>query len=305
MNTYHSAWGARSRFDVKCSLVVIIGIGDYGGEMPELIGIEKDYNNIIYTFYKQFGYSVVLWDKNNNLCYWNKNGQKQKTKKYKIKWTDEEIYKFIDQVVEIVSTGKHDSLLFFISSHGDSEGVILDSQCDEISLLSIFSNFFGNKCVKMLNKPKIFIIDSCRGSMKSRVKKQLTPRQRKTSTLRVVAPIHAYDDTEITRGFSKKKSSVNQRRTTLKQLFHAQANCRFIYANPEGYAALDGGSKGGYLIRATKCVFLKKEIEKQSLDNIVNQIRMKTRKMVGKGTMENVQDVNQMNFDVYFTKCTH
>ena len=95
----------------------------------------------------------------------------------------------------------------------------------------------------------------------------------------------------------------NAGETTLRNLFHAQANCRFIYANPDGYAAVDGGKNGGYLIQATKQIFGKKSvIENQSLDNIVNQIRLKTRELVGKGIMQNVEDVNLMNFDVYFKK---
>ena len=61
--------------------------------------------------------------------------------------------------------------------------------------------------------------------------------------------------------------------STLKNLFHTQANCRFIYANPEGYAAVDGGKNGGYLTQATKHVFMKKNsIENENLDSIVNQI---------------------------------
>ena len=91
--------------------------------------------------------------------------------------------------------------------------------------------------------------------------------------------------------------------TSLKDLYHNEANCRFIYANPDGYAAIDGGASGGYLIQATKYVFNKiDDIKKKNLDSIVNQIRLKTRQLVGKGSMENVQDVNHMNFDVYFRK---
>ena len=48
----------------------------------------------------------------------------------------------------------------------------------------------------------------------------------------------------------------------------------------------------------------KNVIEYENLDSIVNQIRLKTRELVGKGVMQNVQDVNQMNFDIYFKKCT-
>ena len=84
-------------------------------------------------------------------------------------------------------------------------------------------------------------------------------------------------------------------------LFHNEANCRFIYANPDGYAAVDGGKNGGYLIQATTKVFNNYDYKK-NLDNVVNQIRLKTREIVGTGPMHNVQDVNHMNFHVYFKK---
>ena len=108
----------------------------------------------------------------------------------------------------------------------------------------------------------------------------------------------------LTRPRCMSSMSFAPRPTTLRALFHTEANCRFIYANPDGYAAVDGGSKGGYLIQAIKHVFMKKnEIENQSLDNIINQIRLKTRQLVGTGVMQNVEDVNHMNFNVYFKKC--
>ena len=88
-------------------------------------------------------------------------------------------------------------------------------------------------------------------------------------------------------------------------LYHNEANTRFLFANPDGYAAIDGGIKGGYLIQATKHVFCKlDQIYQKNLDNIVNQIRLETRKLVGSGTMQNVEDVNRINFNVLFQKGT-
>ena len=507
--------------------------------MQDLDGITKDYKNLIHVFYKHFGYTVAFYDNENKLQYCNKNPantvsifkkqtdsgegknirirqKKLNTSKFKLKWTDDDVYDFIDEIIHIISFGKHDSLLFFISSHGDSDGVILSSDCDEISLLSIFAQFFGDKCAIMLNKPKVFFVDACRGCMQSRVKIPSIPKTAKSvpnlfgnnenkyddnaDNINIHEPaspppmVHKSKTMDIREGASKplslndndndhnvaptlsiprtrapteheqqpkaprtgqqmqteidnneiatrgrtgdatgaekepqtpsqkateaqrqatvagtgdgqiglenmeqtqeqvcnapagtvivttqsveyfaeiaaniatmdpvnkdvnnniKEEKVNQddnnesknenillapraselndtnrslsstaglvhlnvdvgmnfdhdpRRSTLANVFHTQANCRFIYANPEGYAAVDGGSKGGYLIQAIKHVFMKKNaIEKENLDSIINQIRFKTRELVGKGVMQNVEDVNHMNFDVYFKKCT-
>ena len=159
--------------------------------MQDLDGIIQDYKNLVLVFYKHFGYSIAFHDNENKLHYCNKKAQnnnnnnsnnsnnnskvdikqtKLSTSKFQLKWTEDDVCDFVDEITEIISTGEHDSLLFFISSHGDSDGVILSSDCDEISLFSIFAQFFGDKCGVMLDRPKIFFVDACRGSMRSRVK---------------------------------------------------------------------------------------------------------------------------------------
>ena len=170
---------------IKNALVVILGIGDYDGNMANLIGIPKDYKNLIATFYKVFGYSVLFLDENNELHYCNKKPNhnyditkqtKLKSDKFKIKWGSEEIDDFVDKSRQILTNTNdkgqliHDSLLFFISCHGDMDNVILDSDCEPVSLPSMFNQFCGEKCPQMLDKPKVFFGDTCRGSMKSRIK---------------------------------------------------------------------------------------------------------------------------------------
>ena len=66
--------------------------------------------------------------------------------------------------------------------------------------------------------------------------------------------------------------------TASKELYPIEANCGFINANPDRYAVVDGGTKGGYLIQSVKHVFnIKNDIVNENLDSIVNQIRSKTR----------------------------
>ena len=313
----------------------MIGIGKYSG-MDDLIGVSKDYDNIFHTFYKQFGYSIILKDEDNNLLYCNKNNDKisKLTKRnYKLHWKYDEIEDFVDGVARVASdsTNEHDGLLFFISSHGESDSVILDSECEEISLIQIFYPFFGEKSPYLLDKPKIFVVDACRGSM--RAKPIQSP---KTDKSKAEAKME-HDDGEKNGDpdFGKSNKSVNSHdndsndekmqdsqnkdfvfrgnvndgddnnnKNNIKlgnQYYHSQANTRFIYSNPDGYAAVDAGSKGGYLIQSTKKIFCNQPaIYDCSLDNIVNQIRAKTRDLVGNGVMQNVQDVNHMNFDVFF-----
>ena len=349
---------------IRDALVVILGIGKYDG-MEDLIGVEKDYKNILHTFYNQFSYSVVFMDDNDKFHYCNlapkyKNPHEKKLKSkpsFKIEWTEDEIDDFLNSIQKIVNKNRHDSILFFISSHGDQDGVILDSDCTEVQLIEIFNTFFGEGAPFLLDKPKLFFIDACRGSMKSRI--DLKDDEHKTKgrhgnkdkdkniTFRGKEQTDKKENKEIKEKNEKKESdnndndndndnkdsdnnsgnpnlndnnsnskSVNGKNNKgkrnrakskfehdLSALYHNEANCRFIYANPDGYAAVDAGKNGGYLIQSVKHVFCRKEsVMQHNLDDIVNQIRSKTRQLVGTAAMENVQDVNHMNFIVYFDK---
>ena len=371
----------------------ILGIGDYKGSMNDLEGVSTDYENIINTFYKKFGYSIVFLNEKNKLLYCNKKPNKKlnQTKfnnndKFKLRWDEDDIFNFVKEIANILSQEKHDSLLFFISSHGDSDSVLFDSNGEDIPLLFILDAFFGIKLPFMLDKPKIFFLDMCRGPMKSRVKIQTntcTPTPAKLTSRRAVkaeSPVSPVSDVsspslaipasvqdsnnQQTRGntytqnislrsglnkmreaqnfddkyndkknddnidINDRKDNTNEQqgghnnvfsdarhsrqatsRTSLKDLYHKRANCRYIYANIDGYAAADGGRKGGYLIQSVECVFsklIKKHgIVNKNLDSIVNHIRLKTRELVGTAIMQNVEDVNDMNFDVYFAKQSH
>ena len=80
-------------------------------------------------------------------------------------------------------------------------------------------------------------------------------------------------------------------------------NWRTIYANPEGYAAFDGGSrKGGYLIRGLCNTLLSKQDTFNSsndFDNIINEVRFKVNKKAHNGmNTQIVEDVNQLNFSI-------
>ena len=157
---------------VQNPLVVILGIGEYDG-MADLVGVEKDYKNLVHAFYSQFGYSVVFMTNSNKLLYANRKPRSKNEKKllkkdeisYKLNWTYDEVEEFTEEIVKIISDhnkNHHDGLIFLISSHGDQEGVILDSTCEEMQLIGIFDSFFGQNMPHMLDKPKMFFIDACR-----------------------------------------------------------------------------------------------------------------------------------------------
>ena len=136
------------------------------------------------------------------------------------------------------------------------------------------------------------------------------------SSLSLLPSISPTDTTTSTRT-SENENDINnkinngERESTLKdtillrKLYHNDSNCGFIHTNPDGCACADTGDKGGFLIQATKQVFCNQSlIYGKTLDNILNEIRFKTKSLVGHGhnnaTMENVEDLNEMKFDIVF-----
>ena len=86
-------------------------------------------------------------------------------------------------------------------------------------------------------------------------------------------------------------------------MYHAQSNFMIIYANPESYAALDAGLKGGYLIRAVKNVFSSLEISLNStLDVLAVKIRKQASDAAGKAIAQVAENVSTMTYHVKFLK---
>ena len=150
-------------------LVAILGIGNYNGMMPELIGIPKDYQNVAYCMNWKHGYSFVYQTKDNELKFHESRVDRATLlnieENCKLKWDLDEINAFVENVRNLVvnRTNYFDSLIFFVSSHGNSTNEIYDSDCEEIRLTWLFEMFNNQNLRSLANQPKIFVIDACRG----------------------------------------------------------------------------------------------------------------------------------------------
>ena len=362
-----NAFQADVTYCIRDPLVAIIGVGDYENDvMPPLVGVNMDYLNSIYTFHYKLGYSVLFQNKlANSVEYITKNGNaeidfnkcKEQVKTY---WLDDEIEQFFDNVKLYTLTHHHDAVIFLISAHGDSEGVILDCQGEEVSLGVLFSSFQGQECTYLIDKPKIAFVDACRGSMRSKpyyVPQKQEKQEKETNgnpaKSKMISQADKWTSDMSSSGFSNDAPSIiiepNQttsggsggglggggviaadayasgpgglgspgspgspgsdsdsiNKSSIEPEdahYHTNANFRYVYGNPEGYAVADGGSKGGYLIRSIKRVFSNVDVltNSQTLDTIVHQIRKQTKKLVGKGSVQCVEDVNTMTYEVVF-----
>ena len=190
-----SSLGAVYRLDDP--LVVIIGVSIYDG-LPKLEGVVKDYENVIKTFVKQWKYNVLYKLDDNQDIYSSDISELNELDNYKLKWDMNEIEGFAELARKYVVKNKHNGLIFVISSHGDAQRIMYDSNCDEYDLDSIFNAFrpewssllstydeMPQESARLFVIPKIFLLDMCRGSVKLKpfdMKEQENDEEEKINT---------------------------------------------------------------------------------------------------------------------------
>ena len=308
--------------------------------MPSLIGVTTDYKRVINAFHNTFGYSVLYKTENDEtkesdtlyLTKTNENNnntlKSPRNCSYKLYWTYDDVQDFIEESRdEYFAKNKHDSLILIISSHGEEE-LMLTSDGDEYSHVA-FLKAFGDKIHDGIftNVPKICIFDMCRGGVKPIIPK--TPHGKKSLSVKLKGIFFKGDDKNGGNKENHKNSSKtnnNEKDTKMIPLLALESNqsnksnksdrsdnfrgrsiitgdfhlWRRIYANPDGYAAIDGGAKGGYLIRGLCNTLLDtNNVITRDLDEVINQVRMKTKSLTGNLLTEIVEDVNDIHYKIF------
>ena len=313
-----------SPFVVNDALIVFLGIGDYENLPTNLVGVSKDYHNILNTFVETWGYTAFYKTDKNFSIYTNEIGMVKLNNNYKLNWSIDEIEKFVEEARMYVSFNKHNGLIFVIASHGDTGKIIYDSKMKEYALSDIF-DMFRPECAQNLKTykeaphvskrlhqiPKIFCIDSCRGSSaativdteaKIDVHSENSDNNNNNNTNN-----NNYDE-EIENSESEKNSSKVFAKKKGEILSSNYSNFCKIWANVDGYAVADGSLNGGLFLRNVSKLFQdKKWILNHNLTDIIFKIREYTKRdatLVGfvnftqlvenEGTME-----KPLRFDVF------
>ena len=327
--TKYSEWYDPKNYSIVDPMIIMIGIGKYDSDvMPSLNGVSIDYTRMMNVFNNKFGYAFCYKNSDNETIYLNKSIENKNKLKdnFKLYWIDEEIDDFLEYCSQIFIKNKHDSLFIIISSHGESE-VILTSDGEEYSH-GMFQAYF--MASEFSNVPKVIFFDACRGSMKplfkKKEKKENKTTIKKSNSSKAEFELAQYlvcdDNTENKENDTIKikgkennpddkkntKNNINVNTSTISNNnnknnddlnFHLW---RRIYANPDGYAAIDGGMKGGYLIRGLyKTLLDTTNSTSHDFDEIIKQVRLKTRKLTGKAATEVVEDVNDIHYRMFLT----
>ena len=302
-----SEWVKEKIMPICNPLVVILGIGEYD-EWPNLIGVKKDYENMIKIFNKLFKYDILYKLSNNQFNDNKSNGNINDS--FKLKWLSDddgldEVLEFVDDVKIALSTKNknYDSLIFIISCHGEADGVIFDSVGEEHSLPNIYTTFNGEKFPDFAHCPKLFFVDACRGTLR---RKPIKVEYKMDEDSKEIYVSPKGKENEYKNDDNKSDNKNNNKKLVSKEMnIHEVANFYIVYANPEGYAAFDAGPKGGYLIQAIYKVFRKKEILSQNLIGIKNHIGEKVNQLVGKHATQHVETVSTVHYRIKFRRRQH
>ena len=181
---------------------------------------------------------------------------------------------------ELHANLRNDGLIVCYAGHGVKDAIIL-ANGDKFELASLFELFDGNKCPYLRNKPKIFILDSCRG-------------QETAETL----------DTSRHRG-----KVTEQRDDWIDVKFHPSSGFATIFGNCESYVVQDS-FHGGYLMKSIVKIFENPPmIKNYSLRELIIAIRRQTKIYAGIGdskrnigTAQCVDFHESLEYSVYFAK---
>ena len=314
-------------------LIVVLGICEYDKHIfPNLNCAINDYKNVEFAFHITRGYSMIHFDTNNLIVHKkaqqrqqpqqeqhtqerekdkSTNARKSKVSsrnRFKLRWTEDEIFDFNKKIHSIVNSARYnyDSLIYFISCHGDDGGVIYDSDGNKVPLITIFDKFSNQNCVQLRNKPKIYFIEACRGSMRTQrlANSQLGNNSRsyennkkknndKKLTITTISKtktnsknLSDHDESEIKVNSSleetySKKNKGNKNESNKNTLFSKYSSNREIYANTDGYLVVEPNNYGGYMIQSITQSIVNDNIFCKDFDSIMIHTRKIMLKLMG------------------------
>ena len=301
-------------------MIVILGIGTYTSKFPNLIGVSRDYGNIIYSLNYRRGYTIVYFNKKNTLKHVNYRIKRnsQIKDKFKLTWSKEEINNFNQTIKETIlsidtnqDSNKHDGLIYFISCHGGTNNVIYDSSCKEVKIDDIIEVFDNENCEYLRGKPKLFIMDFCRGDLQSKPKQNsgyIDNNNNNDSYIKIDSnKTESKNNTKFGTSINTNNISIDNVKDAVENVIHHKSSdVRTIYPNIDGYQTIDGGYKGGYLIRSfTKVINNDQWFHMFVLDQLIMQTKIVFKKLIGPLSGQVIDDSNRMQYFVKFQENLH
>ena len=251
----------------------MIGIGEYESktqDFTDLNGVKTDYKNMLKLFIQHLNYSFIYQTSKNQMVYLTKDilikNNNSYNSNFKIKWNENEIDTFVLNCKKIINKIKSDSLIFLISSRGNKDEYIFDSEGNKYEMIKILNEFNNTQqtFVQLKNKPKLFIVDLCdKGSQIQHHKKRNLIRDDHESDTKS-SEIYSNDSQDKKNinntNESKEQQIIKQQQGTSNESEKSQNdksgefnNFCVIYKDMKlSHFGIDGIEDGGFLIRGLK-----------------------------------------------------
>lgn len=173
----------------------------------------------------------------------------------------------IETVAQRYGTVDHsefDAFVFILMSHGGDRDCILGVDGRETTVKNLMFEFRGNKCPSLKNKPKVFIIQTCRGPRDDVSKRLVFSTGNINSPMAMVASTSAQMDNEPC------DIALLPRDSTLpRSVFPQEADFVLAFATVPGYVAFRVAD-GTFFIQVRKVnTYFRFSLQLISVNNIL------------------------------------
>ena len=296
-------------------------IGNYDNSpLSSINDAMRDYHNIIYAFNHVRNHHVAFATNNSeskdddNVCVKHltqsiTNYRKIKSFDFKLKWTSDEIDDFTRQISDKVickdNKYNYDSLIWFVTSHGNNNVEIYDSNGEEYVLEFLYNKFNNKECRCLRQKPKIFFLDTIKHTTTTKL---VTVASKTASKI----TCNENDEKETKHNdLNHAQGSTNSKH--LFQVYQKESHFRKVFGNSSENQSLQIGTpheKGSIFVQSicqTVCndaKFLNCNFDDFLFDTRQNMTQ-------GLGLPDNAvhsvsfHDYNTMPYDIQFISCTN
>lgn len=188
---------------------------------------------------------------------------------------------------------KHDALVVILLSHGTESG-IFGTDGLEVDMNDILSHFDNKKCRQMRGKPKVFIVQACRGRLADY-------GVRETQTFFSQPESQSYaQPSQLTQNNSQ--STRIPRWTEVDKEFHpTRTDMVLCFSSHTGFLSTRNEEDGSWL-GASLAIHLEKEAHRRHLIEIFNMVSRDVRRRRSTDGHKQVLEITTIGFDknLYF-----
>lgn len=189
---------------------------------------------------------------------------------------------------------KHDALIVIILSHGTESGIYgVDGL--EVDMNDVLMNFDNKRCRQMMGKPKVFIIQACRGRLSDfGVKETQTLVSQQETQGSFTQP------SQLTQSYSQ-SPKISRWSEFDKSNHPTRTDMLLCFSCHSGYVSTRNEDEGSWL-GASLAKYVQQEAYRLNLNEILNMVSREVRRKKSSAGHKQVLEITSVGFDrnLYF-----